>query len=286
MGAASSSSAVPAAKAVDVEERTRSDDGARRVRAPAVAGILYPADAFELRDLLNRLLASAPAPTRIPKALIVPHGGLRCSGGVAARAYAELAPGAESIRRVVVAGPAHRQTFDGLAVPECEAFATPLGAVPVDVAAVAELLALPSVRRTDGPHRREHAIEMQLPFLQRVLHGFEVVPLLVGRASPETIAEALRTVWGGRETLVVATSDLSREASPEDADCRDRRTVERILRGEPGLDHRCACGCELLDALLIVARERGLSSATLDRADSGETGGGGRVVGYGAFAFS
>lgn len=258
---------------------------ARRVRAPAVAGILYPADAGELGRAVALLLSRAPvAARRSPKALIVPHGGLRHSGGVAAHAFRTLDAGA--ITRVVIAGPVHRQHLEGIALPEAEAFASPLGTVPVDAVASAALLSLPWVRRADAPHRREHAIEMQLPFLQLVLGNFTLVPMLVGRLSAELVAAALRRVWGGPETLVVVTTDLSQHLPYADAQRRDRSTAERIVRREPGLAPDSACGGAIVDALLLVAREHGLAPAMLELSNSGDSGGDERrVVGYGAFGF-
>lgn len=252
---------------------------------PAVAGILYPADAAELSTTVGMLLQRAPADEpRHAKALIVPHGGLRHSGAVAACAFRSVDP--ETITRVVLAGPAHRQTFEGIAVPEADAFATPLGAVPVDAEGVAALLSLPWVRRADLPHRREHGLEVQLPFLQLTLPRFAVLPMLVGRVTPEHVAAALRRVWGGVETLIVVTTDLSQHRPYLDAQRLDRSTAGRIVRCEPGLAPECACGGTIVDALLLVAHERGLSPATLQLANSGDTGGDtGRVVGYGAFGF-
>jgi AmmeMemoRadiSam system protein B len=258
---------------------------ARRVRAPAVAGILYPADAGELRRAVGLLLADAPSTaSRRPKALIVPHGGLRHSGRVAAHAFRSL--DRDAITRVVLAGPVHRQHVDGIALPDVDAFATPLGTVPVDVPGSAALLALPWVRRADLPHRREHALEMQLPFLQLALERFTLLPMLVGRVSAELIAVALRRVWGGPETLVVVTTDLSQHRPYADAQQRDRSTAERIVRSEPGLAPDSACGSAIVDALLLVAREHGLAPAMLELSNSGDSGGDvRRVVGYGAFGF-
>jgi AmmeMemoRadiSam system protein B len=258
----------------------------RRVRTPAVAGVLYPADAIELSLVVARLLAKARPRGRDalpPKAVIVPHGGLRHSGEIAARAYAEVS---DAITRVVIAGPVHHHPFEGIALPDTDAFVTPLGPVRVDESAVAALLRVPGVHRADAPHRREHAVEMQLPFLQVLLEGFSVVPMLVGHATREAVAAALRRVWGGAETLIVVTSDLSQHRPYLDAQRRDRGTAERIAGGAPGLDRDCACAATLVDALLTVTAEHGLHGRTLALANSGDTGGDAtRVVGYGAFGF-
>jgi MEMO1 family protein len=258
----------------------------RRVRAPAVAGVLYPADASELGTTIRTLLREAPLETRRPKALIVPHGGLRHSGALAAHAFRSLLEDPAATTRVVLAGPAHRMTFEGIALPEAEAFATPLGDVAVDAGAMRALLSLPWVRCADAPHRREHALEMQLPFLQLTLERFTIVPLLIGHATAELIATALRRVWGGPETLVVVSTDLSQHRPYPEARRLDSDTASRILRCAPGLGGECACGGAIVDALLAIAGERGLTPRQLDLANSGDTGGDTeRVVGYGAFGF-
>lgn len=258
----------------------------RRIRAPAVAGVLYPADPEELAEELGRLLEFAPPDAPAPKALIVPHGALRYSGSVAGRAYGTLAPVSETLTRVVLVGPLHRGAIDGLFVPEFDAFATPLGVVPVDVPAVVALLELPFVRCWDLPHRREHCLEMQLPFLQLLVHRLQIVPVLVGLASAAMVATALRRIWGGPETLVVATTDLSRQSTLAEAATRDRATAARIERFEFGLGRELACGSDAIEGLLRVAAEAGLHPRTLDLATSADAGGDpSRVVGYGAFAF-
>jgi AmmeMemoRadiSam system protein B len=251
-----------------------------------VAGVLYPSDPAELATAVGTLLADAPAESARPKAVIVPHGGLRHSGAIAAHAFRALLADPGATTRVVLAGPAHRSVFEGIALPEAEAFATPLGAVAVDAAATQSLLSLPWIRRTDAPHRCEHALEMQLPFLQLALDRFQIVPLLVGRASEELVGATLRRVWGGPETLVVVSTDLSQHRGYADAKRLDDDTAARIVRCAGGLDHDCACGGTIVDALLAIARVEALTPRQLDLANSGDTGGDvSRVVGYGAFGF-
>jgi AmmeMemoRadiSam system protein B len=258
----------------------------RRERAPAVAGILYPADPAELAATIGRLLADAPLEAGRPKALIVPHGGLRHSGAIAAHAYRWLQLEPATITRVVLAGPAHRFAFEGIALPEADTFVTPLGRVPVDAAAKQSLLSLPWIRRTDVPHRREHAIEIQLPFLQLTLEHFTIVPLLVGHATVELVGTALRRIWGGPETLIVVSTDLSQHREYTEAQQLDHDTAERIVRCAAGLPDECACGRTIVDALLGIAAERHLVPRQFDLANSGDTGGDvSRVVGYGAFGF-
>ncbi len=267
------------------------------VREAAVAGLFYPADGHELdgvvRDLLRNAApqpgAAAPgAPRAVPKAIIVPHAGYVYSGPIAAAAYARLAPIAARIRRVVLIGPCHRVPLRGLAVPSAEAFVTPLGAVPVDRGACDVLLALPCVRVFDATHAPEHALEVQLPFLQTVLGDFAIVPLVVGDASADEVAQVLDRVWGGDETLIVVSSDLSHyldDATAKRRDAATCRAIESLDASAIGDDQ--ACGRVPVRGLLRLARARGLAVTTLDLRTSGDTAGDRRrVVGYGAWAFS
>ncbi len=260
------------------------------VRHAAVAGMFYPGDPRELDGMVRRML-SAAAPEGpigpVPKAIIVPHAGYVYSGPVAASAYARLAPASDRIGRVVLLGPCHRVPVRGLAVSEADAFATPLGRVPVDGAAVADILSLPQVARFEATHLEEHSLEVQLPFLQEVLKAFTLVPLVVGQASADEVAEVLERLWGGPETLIVVSSDLSHYldyASARAIDAATRRAIESLDPAAIGLDH--ACGRIPVAGLLAVARRRGLAVTTLDLRNSGDTAGDRRrVVGYGAWMF-
>jgi MEMO1 family protein len=257
-------------------------------RVPAVAGLLYPADPVELAQRVAALLeGSSPAGSeRAPKALLVPHGAFRHSGVVAAAAFRTIAAAAPRIRRVILVGPLHRLSIAGLVLPEAGALATPLGEVPVDADALACVLALPEVTRSDLPHRREHALEVQLPFLPVLLHDFTVLPILVGEVCAGRIAEALELVWGGPETLVVATSDLSLHRPYAEALVADAETARRIVRLDASIDPQAACGSSIIAGLLHVAARRGLDAVQLCLANSGDSGGDpARVVGYGSFGF-
>jgi AmmeMemoRadiSam system protein B len=262
------------------------------VRSPAVAGSFYPADADALRSLVDRYLQQAlqnAAPQGpAPKALIAPHAGFVYSGPVAASAYALLAPRRAAIERVVLFGPSHRVPLRGLAAPSCDAYRTPLGEVPLDRPALEGALALPQVRVLDAAHAFEHSLEVHLPFLQRALDAFRLVPLVVGDAAPEEVAEVLDLLWGGDETLVVVSSDLSHYYDYETARRLDAATSRAIeaLRPE-ALDEESACGRVPARGLLVAARRRGLRARTLDLRSSGDTAGSrDRVVGYGAYAFA
>jgi len=248
--------------------------------------MFYPADALTLeRELRSHLAASEPGAGPAPKALIVPHAGYIYSGAVAAAAYALLEPVRRSIRRVVLLGPAHRVPVKGLALPVAEAFATPLGAVPIDSAARAAAMALPQVSASDVVHNLEHSLEVQLPFLQTVLEDFAIVPFAVGAADGVAVAEVIDLLWGGPETLILVSSDLSHFHAYRAARTIDRGTADNILALAPVIEHEQACGATPINGLLLSARSRGMRIELLDLRNSGDTAGDrARVVGYAAFA--
>lgn len=258
------------------------------IRPPAVAGMFYPADAEALARAVQTYLAAAPASVSpAPKALIVPHAGYIYSGAVAARAYALLAPARRTIRRVVLLGPAHRVPVRGLALPVAEGFATPLGSVPIDAEGARIALALPQVSASDAAHSLEHSLEVQLPFLQAVLDDFTLLPFAVGAAAPVQVAEVLDLLWGGPETLILVSSDLSHFHTYAQAQGIDRHTVDEILAGDSRLDHEQACGATPINGLLLCARRRGMRIELLDLRNSGDTAGDrARVVGYASFALT
>jgi len=258
------------------------------VRPAAVAGLFYPRDprqlAAEVTELLDGVEQFEPK-LDFPKALIVPHAGYVYSGPVAAAAYDAVAPGRGIIQRVVMMGPVHRVAVRGLALPGAEAFDTPLGRVPIDAQALRLLLDLPQVVTSAAAHAQEHSLEVQLPFLQRVLGGFSLVPFAVGDARPDEVAAVIERLWGGRETLFVLSTDLSHYHSYEEAKSIDGATVGRIARLATDLDHDEACGATPLNGLLHVAKQRALRIRMLAACNSGDTAGGkGRVVGYSSFA--
>jgi len=259
----------------------------RTIRHPAVAGMFYPADPHGLRADVDSYLAEvAEDAGPAPKALIAPHAGYIYSGPVAAHAYARLRTAADRITRVVLMAPAHRWPFHGLAIPEADEFQTPLGRIPVDREALLTVLDLPQVQRLDAAFDGEHALEVHLPFLQAVLHGFKLVPFVVGEASAAEVAEVLERLWGGDETLIVVSSDLSHYLGYEAARARDARTTRRIEALDPSVGDHDACGRNPVNGLLTVARRHGLTVQTVDLRNSGDTAGPrDRVVGYGAYVF-
>jgi MEMO1 family protein len=256
------------------------------VRPPAVAGSFYPDDPRELRAMVAGFLREGPAAglRPAPKAIIAPHAGYIYSGAIAGSAFRAVA--AAAVERVVLLGPAHFVPIRGLALPGDPRFATPLGEVAVEPQGAGASLRLPQVRVIPEAHAREHSLEVELPFLQVLLGEFACVPLVVGDASGEEVAEVLDRLWGGPETLIVISSDLSHYLSQDAAREADRATAEEILALGGPLDSRQACGAAPINGLLVAARQRGLIPELLDLRTSADTAGDpSRVVGYGAFAF-
>lgn len=265
-------------------------------RPAAVAGMFYPADPARLAATVGGLLqhAAASAVTATPgagidpapKALIVPHAGYPYSGATAASAYALLASQRRRVRRVVLLGPVHRVPVRGLALPQADAFETPLGRVRIDADAVAALRDLPQVVGSRAAHAQEHSLEVQLPLLQMALDDFELLPLAVGDASAAEVAEVIERLWGGPETLIVISSDLSHFLDYESAQATDAATVRRMLALEGGISHRQACGATPINGLLLAARRRSLTARLVAQCNSGDSAGDrSRVVGYASLAF-
>jgi hypothetical protein len=269
----------------------RGCDRMNGVRPAAVAGMFYPGAPRALAEDVRMHVAAAhgggePIAT-VPKAIIAPHAGYVYSGPVAGSVYARLAGGRDTIRRVVLFGPTHRVPVRGLAVPSARAFATPLGTVDVDAEAIALARTMPQVRESDTAHAFEHSLEVQLPFLQAMLAQFRIVPFAVGDATPGEVAAVIDALWGGSETLVVVSSDLSHYHRYAEAREIDRATTEAILACSPQLDHEQACGATPINGLLLCAQRRHLQPELVDLRNSGDTAGDrSRVVGYAAFAFT
>jgi MEMO1 family protein len=258
-------------------------------RPPAVAGMFYPSEPDILARQLLALMGEARQEALSagqPKALIAPHAGYIYSGPVAANAYALLTPWRERIRRVVLLGPTHRVPVRGLAWPDVGAFDTPLGSVPLDMEALAAIRALPQVNLNSAAHTWEHSLEVHLPFLQKVLVDFRLAPFAVGDATSEEVAAVLDALWGGEETLIVISSDLSHYLPYDEAKRIDANTVQSVLDLDYPLNHHQACGATPINGLLAVARKRHLHPRLLDLRNSGDTAGDrSQVVGYAALAF-
>ena len=261
-----------------------------QARPPAVAGSFYPGQATQLAGALEQLMAKAPGPparaAEPVKGIIAPHAGYVYSGPIAATAYATLAARADQIHKVVLLGPAHRVHLQGLALPVASRFATPLGEVEIDAELAARVLELPQVQRNAQAHAHEHSLEVHLPFLQALLPQFSLLPLVVGDATPEQVAEVLELCWGGPETAIVISSDLSHYHSYAEATQLDHATANWIVSANaPGLDPRRACGARCIDGLIALGQRHPLAIELLDLRNSGDTAGPrDQVVGYGAFA--
>ncbi|MEN8254265.1 MAG: AmmeMemoRadiSam system protein B [Verrucomicrobiota bacterium] len=248
------------------------------VRDPAVAGMFYPADPADLRGMVEGFLANVPAREgAVPKAIIAPHAGYIYSGPIAASAYVCMR--SANIQRVVLLGPAHRVWLEGVAASSASAWRTPLGDVPVE--------APDDVPVFDAAHAEEHSLEVQLPFLQVVLGDFTLIPLVVGQASKEEVAVILASLWGGDETLIVISSDLSHYEDYKTASRMDSSASQAIVDLDPaGLESKNACGCIPICGLLHLAKQKGMRAELIDLRNSGDTAGSrDQVVGYGAYAF-
>ena len=257
------------------------------IRPSAVSGLFYPGDMATLASDVRALLASVHSSTLNPKVLIVPHAGYVYSGATAATAYATLNEIAPRIRRVVLLGPTHRVAVRGLALSGADVFDTPLGAVQIDTAAAKIIAHLPQVVVSPQAHAQEHSLEVQLPFLQTVLPDFKLLPLAVGMATAEEVAEVLELLWGGDETLIVISSDLSHFLPYDMAKRVDGGTVQSVLDLTQGISHEQACGATPINGLILAARHHRLTPHLIDLCNSGDTTGDrDRVVGYASFAFT
>ena len=257
------------------------------IRPPAVAGIFYPADPQLLQASVDNYLALATTEGTAPKAIIAPHAGYIYSGPIAANAYHLLLSARSTITRVVLLGPSHRIPLTGLALCSADCYSTPLGTIELDHTVDKTLLNLPQVSLLDEAHAMEHSLEVELPFLQTVLDSFSLLPLVVGSASAEEVRAVLDMLWGGDETLVIISSDLSHYHDYNTAQKLDQKTSQAIRSLSPErVESDLACGAIPINGLLLQAKKQGLHATQLDLRNSGDTAGGsGQVVGYGAYRF-
>jgi len=255
-----------------------------RVRQPAVAGQFYPADPDELARAVDGYLEPVPiAPIAGLRALVAPHAGYRFSGPTAAFAYQQLRgrkPGT-----VYVLAPSHHAAFAGVSIPDVDAYRTPLGLCRLSAKAV-ELRKLSPFTSVPAAHASEHSLEVQLPFLQRVVGEFELVPLVFGKVDPRAVAEALVDRLEPT-SIVIASSDLSHYYPDATARKLDRATVAAIEQLDiDGIAHGEACGKLPILTVVHIARQLGWKAKVLDYRNSGDTAGSkDRVVGYAAIAF-
>ena len=254
-------------------------------RLAAVAGSFYPANPTQLQQQIEALLVQTPEGGLPPKALIVPHAGYLYSGLTAAHAYRKLVSQRHIIKRVVALGPSHRVALRGVAMPESEVFRTPLGDIEIDHQSVSGLIARGDIKISEPAHQKEHSLEVQLPFLQQVLDTFSLIPLVVGECDKELVAEILDELWGGEETLILISTDLSHYHPYKCAQIIDTRTSTEIESFRSDLSGEQACGCYPLNGFMVAAQRQGLGIERLDLRNSGDTAGDQeRVVGYAAYA--
>ena len=254
-------------------------------RQAAVAGTFYPADPAQLRQSVDEMLYTAGKNDALSrqKAIIAPHAGHVYSGPIAASLYASLDP--ERISRVILLGPSHQVGFSGIAACTASSYETPLGPIEIDTAAVESIQNLPNVGYLDDAHLKEHSLEVHLPFLQRILKGFRLVPLVVGDADKQDVARVIEKLWGEDETLIIISSDLSHFHNYEKAQQLDQQTSRKILDLDASLTGNEACGCKPINGLLHLAKQKHLKIDQIDVRNSGDTAGDrSRVVGYGAYA--
>ncbi len=257
------------------------------IRPTAVAGSFYPKDVSQLNNMLDEYLAIEATDIEPPKAIIAPHAGYIYSGQTAASVYSNVGKIKNIITRVVLLGPTHRVYIQGIALASNTHFATPLGNIPIDTTVLSDLESkYPYVNFLDAAHEQEHSLEVHLPFLQKVLNDFTLIPLLVGDAAPDQVATILDELWGGEETLIVISSDLSHFLDYETACEIDSNTTSLIENFDyKNIDSKQACGCMPMRGLLKLANEKNMSIQTLELCNSGDTAGTkDRVVGYGAYA--
>jgi AmmeMemoRadiSam system protein B/AmmeMemoRadiSam system protein A len=261
------------------------------IRPPAIAGTFYPSNPAELEATVQYFLDEANRvfgqPINVPKAIIVPHAGYIYSGLTAAAAFSRLHPARKAIKRVIILGPCHRVAVNGMALPSTDIFQTPLGDVPLDIDAIKKINDLDFITIFNETHVDDHSIEIHLPFLQKILAEFKLVPIIVGETDPGKVAEVLEILWGGPETLIIISSDLSHYLGYDQAKIIDndtRKAVEQMDLKALGKDQ--ACGRYSIMGLLTLAKAKGLSVGTADIRNSGDTAGTkDRVVGYGSWYF-
>ncbi len=256
------------------------------IRPAAVAGRFYPKNASQLNQQLDIYLSNSDVDIIPPKAIIAPHAGYIYSGQIAANAYKNIEKLRTQISRVVLLGPAHRVYVKGIALPSNTHFATPLGNVPIESNVLKQLEHHSFVQFSDAAHEQEHSLEVQLPFLQKVLNDFTLIPLLVGDAEPDQVATILKELWGGDETLIIVSSDLSHFLNYETA-CETDSNTSRLIENfdYENIGSNQACGFMPMRGLLKYAHEKNMSIQTIDLRNSADTAGTkDRVVGYGAYA--
>lgn len=257
-------------------------------RAPAVAGLFYSEDKVRLdSDVEHYLSVDFNTAKHQPQIIIVPHAGYEYSAQTAAKAYARLKDYKDQIKRVVLVGPSHQVAFKGLATTSKDFFTTPLGKVKVSKSFVKDITQNNQAIIFDAAHEREHSLEVQLPFLQKTLGNFSILPLVYGEIDPAQLADTLAPYVARNDTLIVVSADLSHYMTYEEAQAKDQATAKLIAKTNPDLDPHMSCGSAGINAALILARVASLHPELLDLINSGDVKGNHKnVVGYGAWMFT
>ena len=257
-----------------------------KIRPAAVADMFYSANSSELAAQVFDFMDSDEIINIVPKALIVPHAGYVYSGSTAGKGYALAKKLIPVVNKIVLIGPCHRVWIEGLAIPNCQYFETPLGRITIDSTSLLELAKFPQVVISNQAHEQEHSLEVQLPFLQSIFSQFELIPMVVGDISTEALVKVLEFLWGGEETLIVISSDLSHFLDYDTAVAIDNKTSQAIENFDSeSISSEMACGCSGIKALLQVANNKNLQVKTIHQCNSGDTAGSkDRVVGYGSYA--
>ncbi|MHA1539874.1 MAG: AmmeMemoRadiSam system protein B [Alphaproteobacteria bacterium] len=250
------------------------------------SGSWYPQDATALREMVTDFVEGAKPYPFAPKMMIVPHAGLRFSGSIAGTAYRILEAQKSKIERVILIGPSHRTNFKGIAIPSHAFFETPFGHLPVNQEALTALKNIDGVETSDAVFEEEHCLELQFPFVHQVLKNVSIVPMIVGLADPELVAAALAEIWGGEETVILISSDLSHYHDYMTARSLDKKSAGMIEALSPKLTGMNACGHRVINGALQRAKNINMRVTGIDVRNSGDTvGSKDRVVGYGSFIF-
>ncbi|MEG3641038.1 AmmeMemoRadiSam system protein B [Magnetococcus sp. PR-3] len=280
------SSAKPRAKVVPKASAPKSY---QRIRPPAVAGMFYPGEENELRQLVQNLLKQAPQlHSHEPRAFVAPHAGYRYSGLTAAYAYKTLqAAKKEKPRRVFLIGPSHRVYLEGASLGRYDAYKTPLGLIELDLALIERMVKNePDLSADPAAHAQEHSLEVHLPFLQEQLKHFTLVPMVFGKMEPSRVAEILAK-YSEEEDLIVGSSDLSHFYDYDKAVALDTTCNKALLDMDLETMASCeACGNIAIRALMQTAQKKGWQPELADYRNSGDTAGDkSRVVGYASYLF-
>lgn len=256
----------------------------QEIRPAAHAGTLYPADREFLAKVVDGFLGDGAPSRDFPKAIIAPHSGYVYSGKVAGSAFASWRDC--PARRVVLIGPSHSFDFPGVALPDTSVFTTPFGEIHVDTEMLAELEKFSFARRFEAAHYPEHAIEVQLPFVQRIFGDATIVPLITGRAEMRQVAAMVEALWGGPETVFVISSNLSRHQDDETRPKIDRHTARAIQEFRHGvITVDQACGYRAIRGFLNVAMRREMRCEMRALGNSGDLDEESGVTEFGAFQF-